>query len=313
MNTACRPKPEYRHARHDGSPEMVVEVATREVSVHDGASCGRLLAWLDGEECERVAGLASPNEARLYIAAHALARSALSAAGGGDPSGWSFVREPDGKPRARDAGGGPGPSFSLAHAHAVPATPSSALVGMVGVAITRHAPWQVGFDLEGHDPTLHPQELAQVLSARQSAAIAALPVAHRPAALVRLWSMKEAYAKATGRGLGADLSAIEFDGGGCGPNTERAREAPDVAWRCVHRRLPHGFSAALAVKGPARLDLQVRWRRRTASSLAAGAMPIMSLPTAVASPVSVPTVWVPWPWSSHGSCALARPESEQGP
>ncbi len=36
---------------------------------------------------------------------------------------------------------------------------------------------------------------------------------------------------------------------------------------------------------------------------AAGAMPIWFVPPS--SPTIVPAVWVPWPWSSHGSGELA--------
>ncbi len=249
---------------------MMVDVTTMAVSVHDGAGCASLFSWLDGAECERVAGLASPIDAELFIAAHALARSALSAADGGDPAGWSFVREPGGKSRARRAGGRPGPEFSLAHARAAVAAPLCGLVGLVGVAVARGPECQVGFDLEGHDPTLCAHELARVLSATQAAAIAALPAADQPAALVRLWSLKEAYVKATGRGLSTDLSTLAFDGSGRGSGAERAHDRPSAGWHFVHRRLPTRFSAALAVQGPAGFDLQVRWREVSASGLAAG-------------------------------------------
>ena len=241
-----------------------VEVATLSLSAHDAPGVAALAAWLDGPESARAASFVSPVDRQLYVAAHALARMLLCAVGGRAPSCWSFSSGPDGKPRARDSVGGPAPVFSLSHTRHARSGP---LCGVVGVAATMAAGCELGFDLEVHDPTVVAEDFGAVLSPHEAAHVQGLPDPLRPDALARLWCLKEAFAKATGEGLQADLPRIGFDGPDHAVRLNAATAAPDGPWHLEHRVDPDGTHAALAVRHPPAAGLTVTWHRWTLAGL----------------------------------------------
>ncbi len=83
---------------------------------------------LDTEERARADRFVFAHSRIAFIAAHALARSALAAAAGAAPGDFRFVPGPYGKPTAWLHGRAPDLSFSLSHTD-----------GMVGVAVARPA------------------------------------------------------------------------------------------------------------------------------------------------------------------------------
>jgi len=106
------------------------------------------------------------------------------------------------------------------------------------------------------------------LTPHEAAALRALPGDQRPAALSRLWCLKEACVKATGEGLAADLSRIGFVGQGHAVRLDAAPAAPDGPWHFEHRVFPDGSHAALAVRCPPGTAVRVRWRRWSVARLA---------------------------------------------
>jgi 4'-phosphopantetheinyl transferase len=88
------------------------------------------------------------------------------------------------------------PAFSVSHSHR-----------LAVVAVTPG--FEVGVDLELVDPRLDVVAVARrFLSAQEAVRLAGLDPAARARAFFRLWTRKEAYAKATGRGLTVPLGEL---------------------------------------------------------------------------------------------------------
>ena len=137
---------------------------------------------------------------RDYVVSHALLRTSLSRYLDVDPKMWTFDAGVHGKPYLTAAAqSGRTLTFNLSHTR-----------GMVACAIASDVP--VGIDVVRTDTTFdYPlvasssfsaDELAQLESCRQEE--------DRAAHFMEVWALKEAYTKATGQGLSADLSGFGF-------------------------------------------------------------------------------------------------------
>jgi 4'-phosphopantetheinyl transferase len=159
----------------------------------------RLENILDAAERERATRFRFERDRRQYAAAHALKRLMLTASTGGAvaPQTWTFDTGPQGRPAV--AGGG-GAHFNLSHCD-----------GLVACAVSRAA--EPGIDVENLDRVV-PLDLAEThLAADEAKWLYGLPETARRAGFLRLWTLKEAYIKATGLGLSQPLNtfAIGFD------------------------------------------------------------------------------------------------------
>ena len=140
-----------------------------------------------------------------------------------------YVREPaaslelsvgaNGKPFLRDTSGGPAPlRFSLSHADGV---------ALIAVAWQR----EVGVDIEREEPDRADLAVARrMFTADEAAALAGMPPALRCRAFFALWTAREAYAKAIGRGL------------------EAMRDTPPAGWTVRQLALGPGYAGAVAVE-----------------------------------------------------------------
>lgn len=176
-----------------------VHIWCRHTESIDGSMLDALVAALSTEERARASRFHFDVDRRDYIVAHDLLRRVLSRYGGRKPSDWTFDVEPGGRPRLRTAAESPDTfTFSLSHTR-----------GFVACAVARGL--DVGVDVERDDRRLDPEDLGRtVLSALERDALGALGEASRSTRAVELWTLKEAYAKATGEGLSADLRAASF-------------------------------------------------------------------------------------------------------
>jgi 4'-phosphopantetheinyl transferase len=156
----------------------------------------RMSRAIDAVEQERAARFVFERHRRQYTAAHALARLMLTASVGGTvhPLGWTFVTNAQGKPRVAN---GMGPHFNLSHCD-----------GLVACAVSHQA--EVGVDVESMDRLITLEMVEGSFTAGERIWLRSLPEARRAAGLLQLWTLKEAYIKATGLGLSQRLDAFGF-------------------------------------------------------------------------------------------------------
>lgn len=153
-----------------------------------------MLARLDDVERARAARFVFARDRWSYAAAHVLLRHVLDQHA--EPRSWKFEVDRFGKPRLAPPCGDL--SFNLSHTD-----------GIVAVALA----WgqEVGVDLERADRNLDELTIADfVLAPSELAEVDCAP--DRAVRLLHLWVVKEAVAKAIGRGLSLPFDQIVFHG-----------------------------------------------------------------------------------------------------
>jgi 4'-phosphopantetheinyl transferase len=116
--------------------------------------------------------------------------------------------------------------------------------GALAVAVSRSLP--LGIDLEHRRRPRRALELAQRFFAPDEAqALGRLAETERQVAFLRLWTCKEAWVKADGRGIAADLHRAVFDLGD-GGDIVGPRER---SWHVVPFEPAEGFYGAVAWRG----------------------------------------------------------------
>jgi 4'-phosphopantetheinyl transferase len=160
----------------------------------------RLEDVLDDVERDRAARFRIQGDRRAFVAARALARHMLAHFGARDARAWRFESGACGKPRIVNAPADPRLEFNLSHT-----------AQMVAAAVTRAG--NIGIDVEAIDRVPpDPVSFADAHFAPDEAAgLRALAddrsIRER---FVRLWTLKEAVVKATGRGLAQPLDGFSF-------------------------------------------------------------------------------------------------------
>lgn len=169
----------------------------------DQIPAGRLVdqyhRLLDRTEQERYQRFYFEPDRLNFLAAHALLRMSLSRYVPYPPEQWRFIAGVHGKPELEPAAGLPPLRFNLSHTK-----------GMVACVVAIDC--ACGIDVEAIRPMQDLRGVAgTVFSARELAYLDALPAATQPEAFFSLWTLKEAYIKATGLGMSAPLTHITFD------------------------------------------------------------------------------------------------------
>lgn len=184
---------------------------------------------LGPSELARAEEFRRPGDRATYLCAHVGLRRVLGNHLGVAPRTVSMARAPCpccGEPHGRPVLPDGQLHFSLSHCE--------------GLSLIAVAAAPVGVDVE---PVPTPQtlvEAADVVHPVESAELAALAPALRPAAFARVWTRKEAYLKGLGIGLGADPST-EYVGAGETPTAPSGWLLADIA-------VPRGHRAAVAVR-----------------------------------------------------------------
>lgn len=194
----------------------------------------RLAGLLCEAERARAARFHFERNCREYVAAHALKRVMLCEVAGGAPGDWAFEAEPDGKPFVA---GGRGPHFNLSHCEGLVACAVSAEVAM-------------GVDVEPVDRRAPFDIVERNFAPAERAWLFALPEAERARGFFRLWTLKEAFIKATGKGVGQGLQSFAIGVDPLGvtfPDPARAEPGP---WRLAEAAIGEGHLLALAWRGP---------------------------------------------------------------
>jgi 4'-phosphopantetheinyl transferase len=163
-----------------------------------GDVLARWCGVLNEEERARADRFRFAEDRATYIAAHALTRALLAAVGQLPAAEWRFVAGTNGKPEIDAVHGQPRLRFSLSHTR-----------GLVCCAAGHDD--DLGIDVEPSDRDTDELELAErFFAAEEVSLLRALAREQRRNAFLRIWTLKEAYIKATGHGLACPLDGFAF-------------------------------------------------------------------------------------------------------
>ncbi len=158
----------------------------------------QLARLLDQAERDRAQRFHFERDKKSYIAAHAITRSLLSKWMRGDQTSWRFSISALGKPEVILPEGVPRLRINLAHTR-----------GMVVAALTTDH--DIGVDVEWLGRKGSFLDLAKtVFTAEEQALLAATPNTEKQALFLTLWTLKEAYIKAIGKGLSLPLDSFHY-------------------------------------------------------------------------------------------------------
>lgn len=178
-------------------PEDVI-IRCRETATLPAADHARHLGMLSPDERERAGRFVNEADRVAFAAAHALVRETLSGVAGIDPADWVFTSGARGKPAIAAPQAARDLRFNLTHTR-----------GLVGCAVCRGI--DVGIDVESIDHRAQPLELAtRYFSPQETRDLRAQREDDRPVRFIELWTLKEAFIKATGDGLAHPLDTFGF-------------------------------------------------------------------------------------------------------
>ena len=179
-----------------------------------------------------------------------LGRAALRALLARETGGvdWQVLRAPSGKPYILTPSGMPGPSVSVSHTGTT-----------VAVAVAQTG--ALGIDIEQHRSRDFGALAAQAFGPAQQAAVAASGAD----AFYRIWTLREAMAKATGEGLALAANGRDLvPPSACGPL--RWTDHGGRAWYLAHARIEPAISLAIAHADVAGDVWSLRWSNLGAAS-----------------------------------------------
>jgi 4'-phosphopantetheinyl transferase len=203
------------------------------------AEVRRLERMLAADEAKRAECYRFQQDRDHFIVARALLRAILASYVRSEPQQLRFHSGPYGKPALTQSGDGDPLRFNLSHSH-----------GLAVFAVSRR---ELGIDLEYvRGDLVDDAMLAHVLSVREMAALGTLPPATRCQAFFASWTRKEAFVKATGRGLSLPLDQVEVS---LSPEEAVVRlaaasdEGRSSRWSLRTLAAGPGYAAALCVEG----------------------------------------------------------------
>jgi 4'-phosphopantetheinyl transferase len=205
----------------------------------------RLLALLSDDERARHDRFRAEADRDTYLAAHALLRIALARRAGVTPEALRFAAKPDVKPELAFPPA-TGLGFSLTHGR-----------GIVACAIAPGS--ELGVDAEDLGRRVRARRLAErVLSPRERAVFGALDPRARRRRFFEAWSLREAYAKATGIGMARTLGTVEFTFARRHPSIRFLAGQKDrsAAWSFRMRHVSPRHVLTVAARAP---RIRVRW------------------------------------------------------
>lgn len=185
------------------SPPQTLKLEKDEVHVWrasldlEASSIQSLLRTLCVEEQQRAERFHFPKDRDRFIVARGLLRGILSFYLGKQPSSLQFVYNQYGKPALTEAYNRKPLCFNLSHSR-----------GLALYAVTQNR--NLGVDLEYIRTDFPCKEIAErFFSPQENAVLRTLPLDMKHKAFFTCWTRKEAYIKATGKGLSLPLN--QFD------------------------------------------------------------------------------------------------------
>ncbi len=225
----------------------MTEAAWRQGAQHRAPAHGQIDVWrvaldqppspalqqcLADAEKERAARFHFERDRRRFVAARVALRTLLGRALAIPPAAVHFQFGPQGKPFLHQTHRSD-IHFNLAHSH-----------NLALIALARAT--ALGVDLEHARPLDQMQLIARrFFSVQEVAALAAAPPEHQHRLFFRIWSRKEAFIKATGKGLSQPLDAFDVLAAGGEPLPYVALQGQTTAWRLWDLDLGPVYGAAL--------------------------------------------------------------------
>jgi phosphopantetheinyl transferase len=216
---------------HQGTALLYTTLDDGPAVPSDTAGLRRLL----GEDFHRYESLGRPELRRRLVASRALLKATASVVLGVPAESVELAYEPGGRPYLR---GFDRIDIGLSH------TEDVLLVGVTTRGL-------VGVDVEHTERTMYGLGLGEkICTPHELGLLEQLPEERRNAELVRLWTLKEAYGKAIGQGLGLRFTGVGFavgreQGGVLRPD---GRADADSAWTSRTFVLPEGYRVGAVVK-----------------------------------------------------------------
>lgn len=189
-----------------------------EALADDPGVVARIESLLPEDELERMSRFRAGTPRRLHLIARGLERVALSKLRPDImPRDWCFERSESGRPSVADNQRGD-LDFNLAHTK-----------GLVALAASHGV--RLGIDVERIEHRRSLEIARRYFSAREIAALEALPEDRRARRFVELWTLKEAWLKATGTGISGGLGTMTFEWRDGEIHFERAADPDAARWR----------------------------------------------------------------------------------
>ncbi len=199
------------------APDEVHVWRLHEDRVVDPAVVERFHALLSTDEVERHARFAHEPTRREFLLARGLARTVLARYTGAPPAALRFTADAFGKPLLCE----PAVADAACVSAAMPTQAASATDkaihfnlshshGVIVCAVARGR--QVGIDVEDAGRRIECLDLAErYFAPAEVAHLRGLPDRERQAAFFAIWTLKEAFVKATGHGLRLPLDTFAFE------------------------------------------------------------------------------------------------------
>lgn len=206
----------------------------------DEPALTRLAAILQPKERERVDSAHASESKLRFLAARAMQRTVLARyAPGVDPAALRFVKGEHGKPVLAREFQPLGLHFNLTHTQ-----------GLIAIAVSRHR--DIGIDAENlHERTTALPLARRYFTAEEARNLEALSPERQPARFYSLWTLKESWMKASGRGLSAALDNAAFSLDDQHQVVGMSFAAYDAAdWRFWQFRPTEEHVLALALRAP---------------------------------------------------------------
>ena len=199
-----------------------------------------LTAMFPQQDRHRSGELKHPASRWRFVACRAALRIILGRYLSMEPGSVPITNGPHGKPQLAGSDSASGLIFNLSHT-ADRAVLAVAWDGQIGIDLQV---WRQFRDVEAL--------LRRCCADSEQAWVRSLDPADQPAALFRLWTLKEAFCKANGRGLAYGLNRCIFDCTGPRPRLLAPAPKPDDPriWHFAELPLPTGISGAVALDRP---------------------------------------------------------------
>jgi 4'-phosphopantetheinyl transferase len=223
-----------------------IEIWVMRVDGLDEAAVKPCAVVLDQAERNKASRFVFARNRVEYIVAHVLARRALAAMTGHPPAAFAFEPGAYGKPAARVGGANTGMHFNLSHTN-----------GLVAVAV---APFEHGLDVEAVSRDVNVGIADHYFCPREIAWLNSLPQPRQSEGFLRLWTLKEAFIKATGLGLSQGLDTFSFDVFPPAIHFEAAIADDPACWTFEQRDIDGLFLAVVGFRRPPGPAPLISWR-----------------------------------------------------